>query len=166
MADLVTHACTALLCKVPYRRPQHIATFVAGTCVPDLFGRVPCMALTSLRWSLPALPEALIYPWNVLHMPFGVLLGSYLLTFLFPEADRRAVYRNLVGGGLLHLAVDLLQFHFGVGYLLLFPFSTWDYELGWIGSEDTVRAVPVLVPVTALLAWVSWRRPAKDTATP
>lgn len=162
MADLITHACTALLAKAPYRRPVHVATFLAGTCLPDLIGRVPAMALTKLRYTLPAIPEALVYPWNVVHMPFGLLCTAYLLTFVFREGDRPPVFRNLVGGGLLHLAVDLLQFHFGVGYLLLFPFSTWDYEIGCIGSEDTVRIVPVLAPFTALVCWLRWRSSEGD----
>lgn len=162
MADLITHACTALLAKLPQRRPVHVATFLAGTCLPDLIGRVPAMALTRLRYTLPDVPEALIYPWNVVHMPFGLLCTAYLLTFLFPEADRAPVFRNLVGGGVLHLAVDLLQFHFGVGYLLLFPLSTWDYEIGCIGSEDTVRIVPFLAPLTAILCWLRWRSSEGD----
>jgi hypothetical protein len=165
VADLITHACTALLAKLPARRPVHVATFLAGTALPDLIGRVPSMALTRIRYTLPDIPEALIYPWNVVHMPFGLLCAAYLLAFVFPQEDRPPVFRNLVGGGLLHLAVDLLQFHFGVGYLLLFPFSTWDYEIGCIGSEDTVRIVPVLAPLTALLAWLRWGRRAADAPT-
>lgn len=155
MADLVTHSCVAYLVKAVPDRP-HVATFVLGTCLPDLLARVPSMGLTWLRWSLPAIPEWLVYVWVPFHMPAGVLLASFLLAFLFPETGRRVVFLNLLGGGALHIAVDLLQRHFGVGYLLLFPFSWWDFELGWIGSEDTVRIVPFLVPITLAVAW--WRR--------
>ncbi len=155
MADLITHTCVAYLVKAIPGRPN-VATFVLGTCLPDLLGRVPGMGLTWLRWSIPAIPEWAVYVWAPLHMPAGILLSSFLLSFLFPEAGRRAVFLNLLGGGLLHIAVDLLQRHFGVGYLLFFPFSWWDFELGWIGSEDTVRIVPFLVPLTAGVAL--WRR--------
>jgi hypothetical protein len=157
MADLITHTCTALLWKAASRKP-HVAIFVAGTCAPDLFGRVPTMGLTAIRPTFPWIPEWAIYAWAPLHMPFGILLASYLLSFLFPEASRRVAFTNLIGGGLLHMAVDLLQFHFGVGYLLLFPFSFWDFELGWIGSETTVLIVPVLLPFTLLVAWWRWGR--------
>lgn len=160
MADLVTHTCVAYLVKpgAPWR-----ATFILGTCVPDLLGRVPSMGLTTLRWSLPAIPEWLIYVWSPFHMPAGVVLSSFLLAFLFPESGRRAAFGWLVGGGLLHIGVDLLQRHFGVGYLLLFPFSWMDFEIGWIGSEDTVRIVPLLVPLTLAVAW--WRRRKAGQAT-
>lgn len=155
MADLVTHTCVAVLAKVIPGRPN-VATFVLGTCLPDLLSRVPSMGLTWLRWSLPAIPEWLIYVWGPLHMPVGIVLASFLGAFAFPEAGRRVVFLNLLGGGALHLLVDMLQRHLGVGYLLLFPFSWWDYEFGVIGSEDTVRIVPILLPVT--VAAVYWRR--------
>lgn len=157
MADLITHGCSAILWKAGTGKPG-VATFVAGTCAPDLLGRVPSMGLTVLRWRVEAIPEWLLYVWGPLHMPLGILLSSYALSFLFVEAGRRAAFRDLLGGGLLHVAVDLLQRHFGVGYLLLFPFSTWDFELAWIGSEDTVRIVPFLVPITAVVARWRWGR--------
>lgn len=160
MADLITHTCAALLWQSarPWtaERRRAIPVFVAGTCLPDLLGRVPAMGLTALRWPLPWIPEPLIYLWNPLHLPTGILLSSALVSFFFPAERRAAVFRGLLGGGALHLAVDLLQSHFGVGYLLLFPFSLWDWELGWIGSEDTVRIVPVLLPVTAIVCWIRW----------
>jgi hypothetical protein len=163
VADLVTHTCVAYLAKAIPNRP-HIATFVLGTCLPDLLGRVPSMGLTVLRWALPAIPEWTIYVWVPFHMPIGVALSSFLLAFAFPAPVRRVASLNLLGGGLLHLAVDLLQHHFGVGYLLLFPFSWWDFELGWIGSEDTVKLVPVLVPLT-LAVW-AWRRRGRGPVMP
>lgn len=157
MADLITHSCVAVLWKAAVRRPR-VAVFVAGTCLPDLLGRVPPMGLTELRWSLPWIPEWCIYLWGPLHMPAGIIVSGFLFSFLFPEVGRREVARNLVGGGLLHIAVDVLQRHFGVGYLLLFPFSLWDYELGIIGSETTVKIVPFLLPFTLLVAWLRWGR--------
>jgi hypothetical protein len=163
VADLITHTCTAVLWKAARNRP-HVATFVAGTCLPDLFGRVPTMALTALRWKLPFIPDWLVYLWNPLHMPFGIVLTCYVVSFLFPEATRRVAFLNLLGGGLLHMAVDLLQFHFGVGYLLLFPFSFWDFELGWIGSETTVLIVPFLLPFTVAVAWWRWGRRGPESA--
>ena len=167
MADLVTHTCVAFLVKAGWDRyappatPQ-IATFVLGTCLPDLLGRVPSMGLTWLRWSAPWIPEWLVYVWGPLHMPIGIAIAAYTCAFVFPEANRRASAWNLLGGGMLHMGVDLLQHHFGVGYLLLFPFSWWDYEVGCIGSEDTVKIVPVLVPITLLVAWLRRRTRVGD----
>lgn len=174
MADLITHTCVALLCKAatrgpapaasPWPLPPTVATFVLGTCLPDLLGRVPSMALTTLRWSVPAIPEWTIYVWGPLHMPFGIAVASVLVAQAFRPGLRRSAALQLAGGGMVHMAVDLLQSHLGAGYLLLFPFSLWDFELGLIGSEDTVRIVPVLVPLTALICWARWRRPGQGAS--
>jgi hypothetical protein len=162
VADLITHTCSAILWKAaagPGRDGRtHVATFVAGVCAPDLLSRVPSTALTFLRWQLPWIPEWTIYLWGPLHMPVGIVLGSAMLAYLFAEAERPAAFRALVGGGLLHLALDVLQRHLGVGYLLLYPFSTWDWEAAVIGSEDTVRALPVVLPLTAAASWWRWGR--------
>ncbi|MFZ5480093.1 MAG: hypothetical protein ACOZNI_25230 [Myxococcota bacterium] len=157
MADLITHTCTAVLWKAATGRP-HVATFVLGTCVPDFLGRVPAMGLTVLRWRWEWIPEWALYLWTPFHVPVGVVVTAWALSLWFRADERRVAFANLVGGGLLHIAVDLLQRHFGVGYLLLFPFSFWDYEIGVIGSEDTVKIVPVLVPLTAAAAWGRWGR--------
>ncbi len=162
MADLITHTCTAVLWKAavgPGRDGRtHLPTFLAGVCAPDLLSRVPSSALTFLRWKLPGIPEWSIYVWGPLHMPVGIVAGSFLLAYLFPQAQRPAALRALVGGGLLHLGVDLLQRHLGVGYLLFYPFSTWDWEAAVIGSEDTVRALPLVLPLTLAAAWARWGR--------
>lgn len=167
MADLITHGCTAIIAKSCTRRGDHVAVFVAGTCLPDLLGRVPSMALTRIRWDVPGIPEWAVYVWGPLHMPVGVAAMAFAFSFVFGVEVRRTVFLNLLGGGLLHLAVDLVQFHFGVGYLLLFPLSMWDFELGWIGSEATVRVVPFLVPFTILIARWRWGRARrKDGSSP
>ena len=127
------------------------------------------MVLTRLRWDFPQIPEWSCYVWAPLHLPLGIALVSYVVASLFPEAQRRTAFLNLACGGALHLAVDVLQRHFGMGYLLLVPFSDWDFEFGWMGSEATVTVVPWLLPLTALAAWARWRRPtvpATESKTP
>lgn len=113
---------------------------------------------------LPWLPESLLHLTTPLHLPVGVILSSYLLAHLFAERHRVGVFRDLLAGGLLHLGVDLLQSHLGVGYALLFPFSLWQGEIGWFGSEATVTAAPALVLVTSVLAAWRWGRPRPHTA--
>lgn len=196
MADLITHTCVALLWKVAtcpavanpgggglahagpvaltpvgqsaraWPLPPTVATFVLGTCLPDLLGRVPAMILEVLSWHLP-IPIWAIYFWTVFHIPVGVLVGGVVAAQAWREGARLSAFRQLVGGGLLHILVDLFQSHMGTGYVLLFPFSMWDYEIGWIGSEDTVRIVPVLLPLTLGLCWARWRStPPADAAPP
>jgi hypothetical protein len=151
VADLVTHAAIGLLIKAATGR-RHAAAFVAGTLLPDLLSRLPSMIFSAAR-VLVEVPPLLIYGFDPLHTPVGMLLSAYAISLLFVAEQRRGVFCNLLAGMLLHMAVDLLQSHLGVGYPLLFPFSTRSFELGLIGSEATV---PLAIPL-ALVAGVVWR---------
>lgn len=155
MADLITHGALALLWKAGSRGP-HVPSFVAGNLLPDLLSRLPSLALNRLQDRWRWIPDELIYLWGPLHMPAGMLLSGALLAFLFPAEARGGIARALLAGMAMHLGVDLLQYHFGVGYALLFPFSRKTWEIGVLGSEDTVFAAPVLA-VLAAMAW-RWRR--------
>ncbi|MFT5686485.1 MAG: hypothetical protein ACI8RZ_007441 [Myxococcota bacterium] len=158
MADLVTHAAVGLLIKATTSR-RHAAVFVAGTLLPDLLSRLPSMVCSAAR-VVVEVPSLLIYGWDPLHTPAGMLLSSYAISLLFTADQRRGVFLNLLGGMLLHMAVDLLQSHLGVGYPLLFPFSTRAFELGLIGSEATV---PLAIPLAALAVFV-WRRGQSESS--
>ena len=153
MADLVTHAAAGALVKAGTRGP-HAAAFIAGNLLPDLLCRLPAMVCTGVNQHVVELPPLLLYGWSPLHMPAGMLLSAWLLSLLFGADVRRGVFWNLLGGMALHLGLDMLQSHLGVGYALLFPVSYQTFELGWIGSEATV---PVALPLAAL-AWWLWRR--------
>ena len=71
----------------------------------------------------------------------------------FDPSQRTGIFLNLLGGCCLHLGLDLTQDHLGVGYLLAYPFSTWDFEFGWMGSEATV----FFAPIAGLLSIGFWR---------
>ena len=159
MADLITHGCVAFLAKAPSAR-THVAAFVAGTLLPDLVSRVPSALLSRIGRTVAPIDPTFIYWWDVLHLPVGMLGLAFTLAQLFPAATRRAIFWNLFGGMLLHLAVDVLQSHLSSGYLLLWPFSTTGFELRWMGSEDSVFVVPFLVPLT----WAIWRWTGPRTA--
>lgn len=160
MADLVTHLCTALL-PGAFVRARWLPVIVVGTALPDIGARVPGMGLRLLYRAGVPVPEPLFDLAGVLHMPSGMVLGAALAAFLFREAERRPAFLALLGGCGLHLMVDLLQDHHGNGYLLFFPFSLYDWELGLIGSEATVPLAPWLALATATAwmgRWVASRR--------
>ncbi len=152
LADAVTHLCTGFLFKAATRGPM-VPVFVAGTMLPDLLSRGPAILLTAVHTHVHPLPPALLYCWGPLHLPMGILLWCLLLAMLFPESQRRAALANLLGGGALHVVLDLAQRHVGLGYPLLVPFSGRDFELGLIGSEATVPWAPVVALCTVALWW-------------
>lgn len=159
MADLVTHVAVVLLpAAIPRWRLAPIAAI--GTILPDLLGRAVPLALERLCGLGLPIPASAMWPWAALHEPVGWLLSSTIVACAFVERDRARVWSALCLGGTLHTALDVLQFHHGQGYVLLAPFSSRTYELGWLGSEATVGwAVPL--GVATALAWgapVIWRR--------
>ena len=160
MADLVTHAAAGLLLKALTSR-KHVAVFVFGALMPDLLSRVPSMICSAAR-VVVEVPTLLIYGWEPLHTPAGMVVSAYAISLLFVAENRAMIFANLLGGMLLHMAIDLLQSHLGVGYPLLFPFATRAFEVGLIGSEATV---PFSIPLALLTLWV-WRRaqPSADSS--
>ena len=144
MADLLTHVGTAFLAKAATRRAG-TGVFVVGVTLPDLAARVPGMALQELGERGLAIPEPLYHASTVFHQPVGMVLLVLLIASFFVGPQQRLVFWNLLGGCLLHLAIDLLQGHVGGGHMLFFPLSTQDYELGWMGTEASVMVAPVLL---------------------
>ena len=148
MPELVTHTCVALLARAP-SQTRYLPVFVAGSTLPDILSRVPSLLLLKLHGLGVPVPELLVYAFTPLHLPAGILLWSLCLSLLFPQQERRAVLLNLLAGAALHLALDLMQYHNGTGYPLLYPFSAEEYEIGLFGSE---ASVPIALPLAAVTA--------------
>ncbi len=162
MADLVTHLAAGVLVKAiaGLRRPggrRDLPAFLLGCVLPDAISRVPTIGMTALLHGGLPIPEPLIYGFYVLHMPLGLLPATWLVASRFEAAQRPTIWANLLGGAALHLALDLLQRHWSAGYMLLYPLSTWHWEAGLIGPEDSVLIAGPL-SVVAGLAW-RWTRP-------
>jgi hypothetical protein len=149
VGDLVTHLCSALLPAAFLPRSRYTVVVALGTVLPDLGSRVIPIGLDLLFGSL--LPDEVWYPFGVLHDPAALVLTCGLVALVFVEEQRRAVFGALLIGCALHLGLDLLQDHHGQGYFLLFPASTARFELGWIGSEDTVYAAAPLAALTSVV---------------
>ena len=161
MADLVTHLCSGIIAKAATGRP-HVAVFLVGTVAPDLFSRVPSMLLIQAKLRGFSIPDAMIHSFEPLHLPAGMVLLSLCLSMFFRSSERLAVWLNLMGGMLLHLVVDMLQDHHGIGYVIGFPFFEGSLEVGVVSSEASVRWVPVLLLVS--FGVTLWRR--KKTRLP
>ena len=158
MADLLSHGAAAVLVKAGTRW-RMVPVFVAGTLAPDMLSRAPAIGLGLVHRHVTELPPIMSYGWDPVHQPVGMVILAYFLCMLFAAEVRRSIFWNLLGGMALHLLVDMLQDHHGVGYLLAYPFSNFIFEFGWVGSEDSVYVAPVLA---ALAGWAVWKRGAKQ----
>ncbi len=153
VADLVTHLCSVLIPGTLLPKPV-VTALAVGTAVPDLAARLPAVGLGMIRRAGAPIPGSADAVFEVCHMPVGIVLTSILLGTLVHPDQRRSATTALVLGGALHMAMDVLQNHFGNGYYMCFPFSVSRWELGWIGSEATVPLAPWFASVTAVL-WAS-----------
>lgn len=161
MADLLTHVLVGHICKRLSPWPAEGVLFAVGSVLPDLAGRVPRIALDLLdptgAWALPPMAFDV---WSATHTPLTYLVLCLLLALWCPLSWRHVVWRNLALGGLLHLGLDFFQTHINPAtYRYLFPFSFAGWELGWVGTEESLAWIPWLVPV-ALFAEgrYRWRR--------
>jgi hypothetical protein len=152
VADLMTHLATGLVCKGA-TRGRYTSVLLAGTVLPDVGARVPALLFSALGKAGIETPHELTFAFEILHMPIGILLVCYALSLCFVASLRRPVFTNLLAGATLHLLLDLAQGHLGVGYLLAYPFSTVDFEFGWIGTEATVKIAPVVFSLSLLFWW-------------
>ena len=167
MPDLITHGASGLLLGIAWVRHRPaplLATFVAGNLMPDLLTRVPAIMAGEIDAKLVTLPRLLIYGWEPMHQPAGMAVAAVALSLLFEPAWRARVFVALYGGMLLHLLMDMFQFHEGAGHMLFFPVTTRSYEIGLVGSEASVF-VALPLALAAGLAWW-WRRKGMLLALP
>jgi len=144
MPDLLTHYAAARIPGSLLRDRRIQAIFIFGTFLPDL-------AAKGLYWILHA-PEDFDTP---THSIPGLLALSYLAALFVEERIRKPAFAALLGGGIVHVAVDLIKDNQGAGSAYLFhPFSTAGVEIGWINPENVIYLVPLdLAILAALWAW-------------
>ncbi|MEE2750956.1 MAG: metal-dependent hydrolase [Myxococcota bacterium] len=161
MADLLTHVSTAFLAKSVSQKP-HAVLLATGVVLPDVGSRLPGIVFDQLggQGDLPMV--GLLLGSGVLHTPIGIAVCSLLLALCFVQSQRAVVFWNLLAGGVLHLALDVMQRHLTGGYQLWVPWSYEGVELGWISSESTVWIAPVLLPLSV---W-AWRRRRPSGGSP
>ena len=162
MPDLVTHTLAAHLgSRAAGARRSTLALVVLGATLPDALARVPVKIVGMIYFRTGHLSDPSYYLfWGPLHFPFGILLWCYAGAHLFAEAQRPRVFGALLAGAASHLALDLLQWHYGGGMPILWPLSWARIELGWFSPEASVVAVPALVLASAAVEILHRRRRA------
>ncbi len=154
MPDLLTHSAAAYLSARRWFGEPGVSRatailFIVGTMLPDVLSRPFYILFPALHW------------WVMpLHTPAGVLIVCWIITGFFQAAERRRVFIALTGGVLLHFLLDAPQKHIAAGYFWLFPFSWKTYEWGLWWSEDSVRIVPwviLLVAIVEILIRMKWK---------
>jgi hypothetical protein len=141
-------------CRRAERGRRLTVWFVVGTVLPDLLTRPFSITVPDLFW------------WTMpLHTPVGIVLACGLISrMLRPPQDRCAVFANLLAGAALHLLLDLLQRHIGIGYQLLFPLSWSSFEFGVMWPETTLYLLPLWLGIAVywIVVGLRARGPARE----
>lgn len=136
MPDLLTHVLAGHFITRP---KSYRELFFVGLILPDLLGRLPMVFYKNSYWFV-----------SPGHTPIGVLLGAYLITFLFEPAIRKTAFLNLVVGASIHLLLDLFQRHITDAYYWLFPFAWKSFEIPLFWPDQSLDALPYLLVAAGL----------------
>lgn len=166
MADLVSHLLLNQLLGQGRLEGATLTWFVSGAVAPDLAGRVPRAAIqVALEQGWMAPTEAVrsaLYGLDVPHTPVGLALLCVLAAALaparwLPKEGRLSAGAWLLAGGGIHLAADLLQRHIVPGYAYLWPLHSGRWELGWVSTEASLVAIPLLAAAVWITHPKGWR---------
>ena len=148
MPDLFAHFASGYLLSYSSKFRRYTALFVLGTVLPDVLTRIPEIVLQRF------LGFPVFHFFNALHTPVGVTFASYILSYAFPEEERKFVFTWLLSGSLIHIALDLLQKQFyRAVYMPFFPFSTEPVQWGlYHYNASLIFFLPLLI-ITSYL----WR---------
>ena len=171
MADLLTHALATLVVGRAARvEGVSLGWLMTGAFLPDFVSRAPTILLGKLVG--PVLPAGdyseIAFAFSSLHTPFGfgLVAAAVVLALpdvLLPPLSRAGAWRLLMGGALLHIALDLLQMQYSMPPILFHPITLWGLDIGFLGTEDSMLAWPVLIPAAL---FVEWRAAKQRRATP
>ena len=150
MPDLAIHLAAASVARRALPGGAARMGLLLGTCLPDV-------AYKGLYLALHVPRDHAI----VADTPVGVILLSYVACFLFVEEERRAAFGGLVAGSLLHLLLDALKAHLGMGGILVgLPLSLRPLGFEAYSPEQSVYLVLPVVAVALGIEWIARRRRA------
>ena len=168
MADLLSHVLIGHIVKRLSPWSSGALAFAVGSALPDVAGRMPRVALFLLerKGDLGAPPMAYDI-WSASHLPIPYVVLCVLIALVTPSLHRKMVFRNVILGGLGHMAVDFTQTHIDPTiYRYLWPFTFEGMELGWVGTEASLAWLPALIPLAGLVEWRHRRRARIASETP
>ena len=146
MPDLMTHFTASYLLKRMTTPKFNMVPFLLGATLPDILAYIPLVLAAGIPSGfLPLWLENLPYFFLPFHSFLGFFLFCWLVALLFSKDARAGIFINLILGGLLHFAMDVLQVQHGEFAPLCFPFSWRSIQLGWIESEASLQVLPYLV---------------------
>jgi len=166
MPDGLTHILLAYVGARRWMKGGRLTLFLFGCLMPDILlkaGRL--LFVGNIKRDFL---ELYLTP---LHIPITSVFLCLALAQLFHSQIRRTAFTSLFGGCLAHFVADLLQrtisgYGFTVerldGYHWLYPFSWFDFQVGFYWAEEASYALIFLIPLSLWLWITQEHRPRSD----
>lgn len=148
MPDLAVHLSAGVILRRALPGGPGRMGVLLGACLPDL-------VFKSLHLILQVPGDYAL----VADTPAGVLLIGYAACFLFVEGERPAAFAGMFLGGILHLLLDSLKAHLGMGGIRwLFPLSWSAHGFEAYLPENGIYATVPAILLALGLEWLPSRR--------
>ena len=171
MADLITHAASGWIAGVRLVDRPSAGWLAAGAVLPDLASRLPRVLLhiaveSGLAESGPAMLR-LLFGLEFPHTPVGLAVTAVFVAAVLPQVlvtpvSRRRLAAMLALGGALHMLLDAFQLHVQPSYYWFYPLSMERSEIGWLSTDATLFALPLVV----LVAWAMTPKGGRSVERP
>ncbi len=160
MPDGLTHILASYIGGQHWLKNGRLTVFLIGSLMPDILLRGGRLLFE--HSSQKDFLELYLMP---LHTPFTCLVVCIALAQLFKPGIRKSACMMLYAGCLTHFILDIFQRTInGVGLTLepldsyhwLYPFSWYDFQIGFFWAENTSYALTFLIPLTGWI-WLKGR---------
>lgn len=155
MVDLLAHALFAyavfavLAARSAGLGPRHVPVAVVGGVLPDL-SKAHLLVGSGRVGATLGVP----FSWLALHRVGAVLVLGALGALAFERAERRAAFGALLGGGLVHLALDALVVRAdGLAPPYLYPFTWWRLPSGDLYLSSELWPTLAALVLAAAVRW-------------
>ena len=156
MPDWVSHLMAGHVTSRAGGRRFFYGALLLGSVIPDVLSYLPWKGMSLIVGDTALMREAL-YGAMPLHSIPASAVAVLMVTFFFKEGLRGRAALSLAVGSGLHLLMDLFQYQYDGGYLLLAPFDYGSYQIGLFWNDRWPFWIAALIPV-AFVAELLYRR--------
>lgn len=141
MPELVTHGIVAYAVGRLAKFQSLTLIVIGGTLLPDVIVRSASIFFKG----------KFVWLFLPLHTPFVLVILCYVVSLLYRVGERKRIFLASTLGVIIHLVLDSLQKHYGLGYLWLFPFSWQKFEFGVFWPEESMFVIPIMIAIGGLM---------------
>jgi membrane-bound metal-dependent hydrolase YbcI (DUF457 family) len=164
LPDWISHIVTGHITSRAGGGRFFYGALLLGSVLPDIISYLPWKGMLLIVGKTTLLREALYCAIPLHSMPASIT-AALMVSFFFREELRGKVLASLTAGLVLHILMDLSQYQYDGGYLLLAPFSYDNYQIGLFWNDRWPFWIAALVPAGVLVELL-YRRSRRSSQPP